>query len=243
VFAPGALTTLFQPMFATGGGDRRPFALEVLTRGPVGTNLASSEVLFEYTRRKGMEIAVDRLCLESGLAQAAFLPPGVVLALNVHAATLERDPGFPRYFAELTAAGAWDPARLILELVEHAPAWEGSGLQRSLAALRSLGVRIALDDIGSGHSSYRMILDCHPDFFKVDRAIVHGCHDDFRRRAVLDSVARLAEKLGSRVIAEGIEEPADLETVLALDIDLVQGFLLARPAPARELGGLWSRPA
>ena len=89
-----------------------------------------------------------------------------------------------------------------------------------------------LDDIGLGQSNYLMMLECKPDYFKIDRHFVTECHRDFHRRAVLRSIAALALQFGSQVIAEGVETMADLETVNATGISLVQGWLFGRPRPA-----------
>jgi EAL domain-containing protein (putative c-di-GMP-specific phosphodiesterase class I) len=119
--------------------------------------------------------------------------------------------------------------------VEHAPPWDVVGFRTALERLRALGALIALDDVGLGHSNYMMILECRPDYFKVDRHFVEGCHRDFHRRAVLASVARLARPFGARVVAEGVEQPKDLAALRRLGITLVQGYLLARPAPVAEI--------
>jgi len=79
-----------------------------------------------------------------------------------------------------------------------------------------------------------MILECRPDYLKVDRHFVDGCHRDFHRRAVLASVAQLARPFGARVVAEGVEEVEDLAALRRLGINLVQGYLLARPLPVAE---------
>ncbi|HSD27198.1 MAG TPA: EAL domain-containing protein, partial [Vicinamibacteria bacterium] len=126
------------------------------------------------------------------------------------------------------------PHGLVVEVVEHAPPWNVAGFRTAIASLRTLGLRIALDDVGLGHSNYQMVLECRPDYLKVDRYFVGGCHRDFHRRAVLASVAQLARPFGARVVAEGVEDPADLSTLRRLGITLVQGFLMARPAPVAE---------
>jgi EAL domain-containing protein (putative c-di-GMP-specific phosphodiesterase class I) len=79
-----------------------------------------------------------------------------------------------------------------------------------------------------------MILHCDPDYLKVDRALVAGCHRDRRRLALLESLCGLAARLPSRVVAEGVEDPADLEALRLLGVELAQGFLLAPPAPAGQ---------
>jgi EAL domain-containing protein (putative c-di-GMP-specific phosphodiesterase class I) len=229
ILEPEGLTTVFQPIFRIESGRRVPFALEALTRGPKGTNIERSDVLFEYVRRKRREPEIDLLSIGAALREAGRHPGVPALSLNVHAATLERDPSLARRLAALAAENGIPLDRVIIEIVEHAPPWSGPQLLTSLADLRALGVRIALDDVGLGQSNFRMILDCHPDLLKIDRHFVAGVHADPHRRAVLESIADLAQRLGGEAVAEGIEEEPDLAAVADIGIGLVQGYLLCHP--------------
>jgi EAL domain-containing protein (putative c-di-GMP-specific phosphodiesterase class I) len=235
ILEPDGLTTVFQPIFRIAGGVRTLYALEALTRGPRGTNIERSDVLFEYVRRKHREPEVDQLSIAAALREAATLPDVPALSLNVHAATLEREPRLPSRLADLAAAHGFSLERLIIEIVEHAPPWSGPQLLTSLGELRDLGVRIALDDVGLGQSNFRMILDCRPDLLKIDRHFVTGAHADPHRRAVLESVAELAVRLGGEAVAEGIENERELAAVAAIGIDLVQGYFLCTPCSSLSL--------
>ena len=239
ILEPQGLTTVFQPIFesrgASGGGHRRLYALEALTRGPKQTNIERSDILFEYVRRKHREAEVDLLAMASALRQARGLPGKPCLSLNVHAVTLESEQRLPQWLAELAADYAVPLDSLIIEIVEHAPPWSGRHFLDNLDRLRNLGVRIALDDVGLGQSNFRMIVDCRPDLLKIDRHFVDGSHADPLRRAVLESISDLAGRLGARAVAEGIEDERDMETVSAAGISLLQGYLLCRPCTPRDL--------
>ena len=232
IFEPGGLSTVFQPILEIHdirGGERKVFAHEALTRGPRGTNIERSDILFEYVRRKRGEARVDRLAIAAALSEARGLPGLRALCLNIHAATLEQDRDLPDWLPEVALACGIPVGRLIVEIVEHAPPWSGRHFLESLDRLRDLGLRIALDDVGLGQSNYRMILDCQPDLLKIDRHFVAGAGSDDHRRAVLESIASLARRLGGQAVAEGIEDEADLAAAADAGIDLFQGFLLARP--------------
>ena len=157
------------------------------------------------------------------------------ICVNVHASTLARDETFPAFFAALLKACRVDPRRIILELVEHAPALDVTGFTRSLHDLRDLGVRLAIDDLGIGSSNLRLIVECKPDYVKVDRYFVSGANADARKRAVLSTVVRLGAELGAEIIAEGIETEAELDLVRSLHVDLLQGYLFCKALPAAEL--------
>lgn len=226
---PGRLSVLFQPIFEIQEGSRRLHAFESLTRGPKGTNMENPSVMFEYARRKGKEMVLDRVCVSNALRVWAPLEDLCGLNLNVHASTLERDSTFPSFLKGIAEARGIHLSQLTIEIVEHAPSWDGPRFHQALQDLRTSGIQIALDDVGLGHSNFRMILEAAPDYFKADRYLVDNCHRDPRRLAVLESLVNLARRLGSRVVAEGIETKEDLDAIASLGIDLAQGFFLSRP--------------
>lgn len=234
---PGGLAVRFQPMYRLGlSGSRDSLhGVECLVRGPVGSNLHQAAVLFDYVRRKRQETMVDGLCVATILAAAAALPPDVLLSINLHASTLEKEPGFIGMLREKAREAGIRLDRLVLEIVEHSAPWSGARFKRSLVELRDLGIQIAVDDVGRGESNFRMLLDTRPDYFKVDRHLVHGAHEDPYRQAILGSLALLAQRVGASVIAVGVELQEDLETVSQLGIPLAQGHVFAPALPLLEL--------
>jgi EAL domain-containing protein (putative c-di-GMP-specific phosphodiesterase class I) len=235
ILQPGSLSVVFQPIFEVGAARPQLFGLECLIRGPRGTNAERPSVLFEYVRRKRAEAAADRACVATALGEARRLPPVPRLSLNVHASTLGRDLGFPAFLLDRAAAAGIEPSRLVVEIVEHAPPLDVPSFRRALEMLRSATVLIALDDVGLGQSNYKMMLDVRPDVYKLDRYLVSGAWSDPYRQVILDSLARMVHRLEARAVAEGVEDAQELIAVQAAGIDLVQGFLLARPLPAAEL--------
>jgi EAL domain-containing protein (putative c-di-GMP-specific phosphodiesterase class I)/ActR/RegA family two-component response regulator len=229
VLKKDGIVPVVQPIFKLDGNTHKLAGVECLTRGPAGTPFHRADALFAYARRKRAEHVVDQHCISAALEAASAIPSPIRLSLNVHASTLGRCADFCGWLCSTAAANSIDPQRLTIEIVEHVPAWNKSEFSESLAALREAGMRIALDDVGLGHSSFKMMVDAKPDYFKLDRYFVHGCHRDKYRKAVVASVAKLAEELDSSVVAEGIEDPADLEVLRDVGITLVQGFLFCRP--------------
>lgn len=236
ILGPHGLSAVFQPIFQHQPDGWHLHALEALVRGVPGTNVESPEVLFAYVRRKHAEPQIDRKCVVEILEAAQSLDRGIRLGINVHASTLQQDDTFPRFLGETVARYGRPPVRFIIEIVEHSPCWSGHRFRRAVDALREIGFSVALDDVGVGHSNYRMILECRPDCFKIDRYLVAGSHADYHRRAVLRSIVELAARFGATAVAEGVETVDDLRTVLKVGVDMVQGFLLHRPATAAALG-------
>lgn len=228
---PGALRADFQPVYHVAGMVSPVHYLEGLLRGPRGTNAERPEVLFGYARRKHAEVALDRAALRTVLLAARGIR-NVSVGINVHAATLASDLDFLPFLGDALNECGMAPGRLVLELVEHGHVWDRHALRLNLEGLRQIGVRTALDDFGTGEANYLMFMESRPDYLKIDRYFVHGCHGDPRRQAVLDSLAGLACCVGTRIVAEGVEDPADLARVRFAGIELAQGFLLGRPGPA-----------
>jgi EAL domain-containing protein (putative c-di-GMP-specific phosphodiesterase class I) len=89
--------------------------------------------------------------------------------------------------------------------------------------------------VGLGQSNYRMMLDCHPEYFKLDAYFVHGLSTDSKRRAVVESLVTLAKALESAVVAEGVDSNDDLLRLQAMGVDFVQANLLCAAIPLDEL--------
>lgn len=242
LLSPGGLTPLYQPIFRFENGVPLLYGFEALTRGPAGTNFHSATVLFDYARLKRQEIALDRVCIATALEHMPGVADHLRLSVNAHASTIGRDPSFPDFLAAAASEYGIALERLTVEIVEHAPPWDTDAFDIALARLRERGVKIALDDVGLGLSNFKMLLDVNPDFLKIDRYLVDGCHEDSRRAAIIASLASISVEFGATVIAEGVERVADLETVRALGVQLVQGFLVGKPISAAEVRELALAP-
>ncbi|HEY1412354.1 MAG TPA: phosphodiesterase, partial [Rhodopila sp.] len=123
------------------------------------------------------------------------------------------------------------PARsLVIEITEHERVEDHQILAHAIRFLRRIGVAVALDDFGDGKSSLRLWAELQPEFLKMDRYFCHGIHLDGKKVQTVKAMLQLAENFGSRVIAEGIEDTADLRVVRDLGVAFVQGYATGRPA-------------
>jgi EAL domain-containing protein (putative c-di-GMP-specific phosphodiesterase class I) len=232
---PRALSVCFQPIFEIRDGVRLIDSVEALIRGPRSTKFNRADILFDYVRRKRAEAVVDRSCVVAICDAAQLLPSHMRVNINVHAVTLDHRSGFVEFFKRHTKERSLKLERFTLEIVEHAPTSNVPQLIDSLVALRDSGVRIALDDVGLGQSNYRMMLDCHPQYFKLDAYFVRGVAQDAKRIAVVRSLVALAGTLESTVVAEGASSEDDLSRLAELGVSFMQANILCPAMPLEEL--------
>ncbi|HEY6766010.1 MAG TPA: EAL domain-containing protein [Candidatus Sulfotelmatobacter sp.] len=229
------LSVRFQPIFRLQGHEKRVDSVEALIRGPKGTNFEKADVLFDYARREGAEAAIDQSCVSAICAVVKALPSEVRINVNVHAATLGHNSGFVGFFLDQVRESTLAPQRFTIEIVEPTPNCNVSELTKSIEHLRAMGARIALDDVGLGQSNYRMMLDCHPEYFKLDAYFVRGIGRDAKRRAVVASLVALAGDLESFVVAEGAASLYDLSELESMGVEFAQADILCPAITLQEL--------
>lgn len=242
VAAPGAISAVFQPIFALGSEPFQVVAAEGLARGPKGSTLETPDVLFEFARRKHEESLVDRAAIAAILGAAGEIPVAWQIHLNVHASTLAHDEQFPEFVLRTAQSSNIGPSRIVLEALEYANnAFDESMYLRGVAEARARGLEIALDDVGAGVSNLHMIVLSNPKLLKVDRSLVQGIAEDGRRRATLRAIRLIAEDFGAAIVVEGVDSQPDLRCAIDLGVEFAQGFLLARPMSAANVAALASR--
>jgi EAL domain-containing protein (putative c-di-GMP-specific phosphodiesterase class I) len=128
-----------------------------------------------------------------------------------------------------------EPARIELELTESLLVTHPEQARATVAALKALGVRIAIDDFGAGYSSLNYLRHFEVDYLKIDRGFVVDIATNERDRAVATAIAQIAAALGMTVVAEGVESEAQAAFCSSLGFGELQGYLFSRPLPPEEL--------
>jgi EAL domain-containing protein (putative c-di-GMP-specific phosphodiesterase class I) len=228
ILEPGGITPVYQPICLAAGDEMRLVGFECLSRGPKGTNFESANVLFEYVRLKREETLVDRACISAALLNAPN-HDSVRLSVNVHASTLGRDHEFVNFLSDTASRAGIPCTRLTVEIVEHAPPWDGISFAEALESLRAKGIRIALDDVGLGQSNFKMMLDVCPDYLKIDKYFVELCDSDRHRQAVIEALVRLGSHFGADIVAEGVERIEVRDALWRYGVRLMQGYLYGAP--------------
>lgn len=121
--------------------------------------------------------------------------------------------------------------RVVLEITEHASLEAVSDLRFRVAELREMGFRIAIDDLGAGHSRMHQVALLHTDFVKLDMALVRNIDSHPMKRELVASITKLCRDQNIRVIGEGVETEAECEVIVEAGCDLLQGYHIARPGP------------
>lgn len=155
----------------------------------------------------------------------------VGVAINLATSVLEVD-GLVEHILSRLALEKLSPQRLTVEVIEGAIV-NGGKVVAVLRQLRAMGIRVAIDDFGAGHSSLGRLDEIPADILKIDRLFIST--PTRRRRAILHATINLARSLGLRTVVEGVETRAQLDLVRRLRADAVQGYYLARPMPVEQI--------
>ena len=167
---------------------------------------------------------------ESIRACAAWQREGVRAGVSVNISPGRlADEVLPAHLVELLRHHDLAAHWLTVEITESRCGVDPEGVKRALNALSRLGVRVSLDDFGTGDSSLARLKDLHFDEVKIDRCFVKGVATDPTDRHIVTFTTALAHSLGMKVVAEGVETEAALAVLAKLGVDTIQGFHLHRP--------------
>ncbi len=240
----GELSLAFQPVLELATGHM--VAVEALLRWtspslgavspaefiPVAEDTGSIVPIGAWVLRESCE-ALARVTVDTGRA--------LELAVNVSTLQLS-NPGFALSVQRTAAHAEFPLDMLTLEITETALMRPNAVTTRTLQELDAAGVRIVLDDFGTGFSSLSWLKQHPLGAIKIDRSFITDLHQDRRDQAIVAAMIGMAQALGATITAEGVETEEQLGTLRTLHCDRVQGFLLARPQPASDLTTLLAAP-
>lgn len=227
ILALGDLHSLFQPIVMLS--ERRVLGYEALTRGPSNSPLHSPISLFAVARQAGRLSELELACRESACRRFSQQQLPGKLFLNVSPESLLEPSHPPGRTLEMLQRYGIEPQNVVIELTEQTPTDDFDLLYKALHHYRDMGFSIALDDLGAGYSSLRLWSELRPDYVKIDRHFIDGIHQDAVKREFVGSMLQMAKASRAIVVAEGIELPEELAVLTEMGVDLVQGYLLARP--------------
>lgn len=231
ILRAGLVKTLFQPIVDLR--TQAPMGYEALGRGTHDKLSPNPVFLFSVAAQCNLASELSRLFRRLAVQDAARLPAGAHLFLNLHPNEL-RDGVFLQTLRGIPAALAGRP--VVLEFHEEAVA-DAAAMGRLRGQLHEMGVRLAYDDFGAGQARLAELAEVPPDFIKLDKALIRGIHEAPARQELVRALTRVSTDLGIRLIAEGIELEEERAVCLELGCHFGQGYLFGRPQPVRTLAG------
>lgn len=217
----------------------------------VGRSVSGAEVLLRSTNRYLQNTSIDSVIqvaektglihqLSNHVFETAFATlhqwrtAGVVLPLisiNISAKQLE-NAEIVYKILQLAEKYAIEPSSIQLEMTETAIVSDVEKTSKILRTLQNYGFHIALDDFGTGGSSLSHLLQIKPDAIKIDKSFVHSLTDKYTNNILVATITELSRKIGAKVIAEGVETNEQLEEIMGIGCQYVQGYLFSKPLPA-----------
>jgi EAL domain-containing protein (putative c-di-GMP-specific phosphodiesterase class I) len=222
--ALGSLWMAFQPIVSLMAHG--PIAYEALMRSnePGFTNpMAMLEYAEQTGRMPDLGRAVRELCADA----AAQIPRGTSLFVNVHA----QDLFDAQLFSSSSPLSSYAD-NVVLEITERGAIDEVGDIAARMRRLRSLGFRLAIDDLGAGYAGLSSIAVLEPDFIKLDMSLTRDLGSSPLRQRLVSSMVDTCRDTGMKLVAEGVETVSELGTLTELGCDLLQGYHFAKPSPA-----------
>ncbi|WP_062193658.1 sensor domain-containing phosphodiesterase [Caldimonas taiwanensis] len=226
----------FQPIYSLS--HHRAVGHEALLRAvdAQGRAVAPPSVLAAATSPDDL-VHLDRLCrlLHVANFSAQAGPEPAWLFLNIHPAVFVRGPGLggQRYMRAMLDRFALPPSQVVLEVTEDMVRRDQS-FEAAMAEARELGCLLALDDFGAGHSNFDRVWHIRPEIVKLDRSLVRRAAMEPRIGRIATQMVSLLHACGAMVLMEGIETLDEAYLALQADVDFVQGYLFAPPAPVLQ---------
>jgi EAL domain-containing protein (putative c-di-GMP-specific phosphodiesterase class I) len=215
----------FQPIVNLKDGALLGY--ECLSRGPKGTPLEDPEVLFREAMRRNLSFELERECQKRLLMELKGIPHGVSIFVNLEPHLIQSGE-----FVDLPlflAIDHIDPGKVVIELTERHYSLDSKELKKNVNFIRSLGFKVALDDIQRSFADLNCIAHIVPDFMKINHHLTEKVATDSGTRDFINLLNKTAEKTFSFLIAEGIESLDQCRAMSEMRIGFGQGFLFGLP--------------
>lgn len=224
----GQLQLAYQPVVDTRSGA--VVFHEGLARLKTGPGrLSAARNFVPIAERLGLSFRLD--CRALNIVMGALTTrPSSSLSVNISAATVTDRRAVESIIGTIAERRYLAP-QLIVEITETAAIKDLAGSMAFVEALKGLGVRVALDDFGSGHTSFLHLRTLRPSIVKIDGSYVRDLSSDPDSALFVGALAKLATGLGATTVAEGVETEAEADALRALGIDMLQGYAIASPGP------------
>jgi len=228
----GRIVPFFQPIMDIR--SNRVIAFEVLSRLSLDGQHIEAGRFIEYAEKAGVIHRLDIMVMEQALRTAAALKFGGYVFLNLSPRALALADFLKTLKHTVNECGV-RPEQIVFEITERDTVKNIVVLERLVSELKLEGFKLAIDDFGSGFSSFQYLRRFPVDFLKIEGDFVANILENQKDRAFVETIWKLAADLGIQVIAEHVEDERVLDELRDIGVDLAQGYYIGRPE--RELGG------
>jgi len=222
------ITMHFMPIVSLRDGV--PLGWEALARGPVNTPFHSPLSLFSLAEETDTVFQLEHICRKRAMEHLRYLKPSEKMFINLDPRAID-DPFLLRgHAAKQLDDLQLNPHNIVLEITERHAITNYAVFRKNIEEYRKKGYLIAVDDAGAGYSSLESITEIYPDFIKLDMSLIRNIDNDSIKQALLETFVQFAEKVKCKIIAEGIENGRELQTLIELGVGYGQGYYLGKPA-------------
>lgn len=221
-----SMYVVYQPIFNLI--DQKISGFEALSRFSTSPS-DTPDIWFREAHKIGMGIPLEVRAIELAIYHIKYFQDEIYVSVNISPQTAT-SALFAQIFNQTT-----ELARIVLEITEHDVINQYEEIAKALEPYRTLGLKLAVDDAGSGYASFGHILNLHPDYIKLDISLTHNIDTDPARRALAAALVNFSRDTGCDLIAEGVETSAELATLIELGIQKAQGFFLGQPLRLQDI--------
>ena len=218
---------VYQPLVSLN--STRIFGYEALTRGPENNYFHYPDNLFSFAEKVGLLLQLERVTRELAIKKFNSENTNHKLFLNMNPMIIN-DPSFAGgETLRLIKRFGLLPQNIVFEITERTAITDFDSFKKTILHYREQGFMIAIDDAGAGYSSLQSIAELKPDFIKVDKSLVRDIDKDMVKKSLLETFVTFADKINSKILAEGIETEDEMKVLMGMGVEYGQGYFLARP--------------
>ncbi|KPH92243.1 MULTISPECIES: EAL domain-containing protein [Pseudoalteromonas] len=224
IISDNDISIYFQPIFSLKNNKVAGF--ESLARF-FTTPYKTPDVWFKEAKKVGLNETLEMLAIKNAVTNIAKFNNSTYIAINC-------SPSHILSGALKNTLQNIDCTRLVLEITEHSPISDYEKMRTALTPLRKSGLRLAIDDVGAGFSSFQHILELEADIIKLDISLTQNINTDDRKFLLAKALCGFAKAIDCTIVAEGIETEEELNSLRKLNVDSVQGYFIGRPTAIND---------
>lgn len=231
----GEFIPYYQPVVDIETGRLKGCEVLMRWQRPDG-QLVSPGQFMDYAERNGYIFDMTRHIMRRTVEEVGDMydeNPDYKLSINLFAGHF-RDREIVSDLKKIYANSKISFQQIVVEVTERYPLEDIDLARKIMAEIQALGVRVALDDVGTGHGGMAYLQKLGVDIIKIDKMFIDTIGDDDSSTTIVDSMVELADNLGMGIIAEGIEQQEQVDRLIELGVTAAQGYFFAPPMPARD---------